>query len=107
MSEAANAFISRWSKASPSERANSQLFLSMNFVLILDLDFRLLLFLVLFLAQQGASLRARRLCRHPQPRRKLRICNFICSVRFHVSFRNGFFTDLLPPAPPERCRQHH
>jgi hypothetical protein len=28
MSEAANAFISRWSKASPSERANSQLFLS-------------------------------------------------------------------------------
>jgi hypothetical protein len=26
--EAANAFISRWSKASPSERANSQLFLS-------------------------------------------------------------------------------
>ena len=28
MSDAANAFISRWSKASPSERANSQLFLS-------------------------------------------------------------------------------
>jgi hypothetical protein len=28
MSEAASAFISRWSKASPSERANSQLFLS-------------------------------------------------------------------------------
>ena len=28
MSEAANAFISRCSKASPSERANSQLFLS-------------------------------------------------------------------------------
>src|ERR1041384_1115584 len=26
--DAANAFISRWSKASPSERANSQLFLS-------------------------------------------------------------------------------
>jgi len=26
--EGANAFISRWSKASPSERANSQLFLS-------------------------------------------------------------------------------
>src|SRR5258707_3986390 len=26
--EAANAFISRWAKASPSERANSQLFLS-------------------------------------------------------------------------------
>jgi hypothetical protein len=26
--EVANAFISRWSKASPSERANSQLFLS-------------------------------------------------------------------------------
>ena len=26
--EAANAFISRWSKASPSERANSRLFLS-------------------------------------------------------------------------------
>jgi hypothetical protein len=26
--EAANAFISRWAKASPSERANSQFFLS-------------------------------------------------------------------------------
>jgi hypothetical protein len=28
MPEAANLFISRWSNASPSERANSQLFLS-------------------------------------------------------------------------------
>ena len=33
--------------------------------------------------------------------------SLICSVRFHVSFRNGFFTDRFarPPGPAGSCRQ--